>query len=119
MEARTLLVKWVELWKRYTAQEIQIGLGCGIHCGEALVGNVGTEFRDQFTAFRSTVNLTARIEGKARDGQILVSQSVQTRLKDRLTFNQAQQISDIKNIPGTFDPRHTVCMAKGIQALRR
>jgi len=97
-----LLAKWTEVWIRYTPQQISIGIGCGIHCGDALVGNVGTSFRDQFTALGSTVNFAARIESKALDGQILVSQSVRARLKDHLSFVQSQQLSNIKNIPGTY-----------------
>src|SRR5579863_4813157 len=55
-----LVARWMAQWTLYTPQTIEIGLGCGIHTGEALVGNVGTEFRDQFTALGPNVNFASR-----------------------------------------------------------
>ncbi|MBI4905601.1 MAG: adenylate/guanylate cyclase domain-containing protein [Acidobacteria bacterium] len=46
-------------------------LRCSMHTGEALAGNVGTDFRHQFTALGPHVNLAARIERSANSGQIL------------------------------------------------
>jgi len=97
-----VLSKWMEQWQLYTPQKIDIGLGCGIHTGEALVGNVGTDFRDQFTALGPHVNLAARIEGRAKHGQILVSQSTESRIKSEFELSPAGIIDDIKNIPGEF-----------------
>lgn len=94
--------KWGEKWQKYTPQSVEIGLGCGIHSGEVLVGNVGTEFRDQFTALGPHVNFTARIEGRSKSGQIILSQSTQTRLKKHVRLASAGKIDDIKNIPGEF-----------------
>jgi adenylate cyclase len=51
----TILKRWLDEWKLYAPQKIEIGLACGIHTGEALVGNVGTDFRDQFTALGPTL----------------------------------------------------------------
>lgn len=95
--------KWLSIWRSHTPHQIDVGLGCGINCGEALVGNVGTHFREQFTALGTTVNFAARIESKSKAGQILVSQAIQTRLRDKLPFTKAAEVSDIKNIAGTFD----------------
>jgi class 3 adenylate cyclase len=94
--------KWLEEWKLYVPDKIDIGLGCGIHTGEVLVGNVGTSFRDQFTALGPNVNFTSRIEGRSQSGQILLSQSTYSRVKDVIKLSPAGEISDIKNIPGTF-----------------
>ncbi|MFN7922818.1 MAG: adenylate/guanylate cyclase domain-containing protein [Bryobacteraceae bacterium] len=97
---KALEAKWMKKWKLYTPQRLRIGLGCGIHTGEVLVGNVGTEFRDQFTALGPHVNFAARVQARAESGQILLSQSTAGRVKVRRT--PAGEISDIKNIPGTF-----------------
>ena len=70
-----LVERWLPRWKRKEPQQIDIGLGCGIHSGDMLVGTLGTELRHQFTAIGPHVNLTARIEGRAATGQILVSGS--------------------------------------------
>ena len=98
-----LLTKWKAEWARYTPQKIEIGLGCGIHTGEAFVGNVGTEFRDQFTALGPHVNFASRIEARSEHGEILLSQSTRARLKDKIATHLKLEISDIKNIPGTFE----------------
>jgi class 3 adenylate cyclase len=107
MDLRTkfdvLVNSWMEQWTLYTPHKIEIGLGCGIHTGEALVGNVGTDFRDQFTALGPNVNFAARIEARSTHGQILLSQSTATRIKDIIAVTPAGQIDDIKNIAGTFE----------------
>ena len=78
---RILVNDWSKQWELYTPQNIEIGLGCGIHTGDALVGNVGTDFRDQFTALGPHVNFAARVEARAGHGQILLSQSTKSRIE--------------------------------------
>ncbi|TPI62447.1 adenylate/guanylate cyclase domain-containing response regulator [Mesorhizobium sp. B3-1-7] len=97
-----ILAKWNEEWKLYVPDKIDIGLGCGIHTGDALVGIVGTSFRDQFTALGPQVNFSARIQGRAKSGQILLSQPAEARARDKFKFTEVDEMSDIKNIPGTF-----------------
>lgn len=98
-----VLDRWMSQWTLYTPQKIDIGLGCGIHTGEALVGNVGTDFRDQFTALGPNVNFAARIEGRAKHGQILISQSTEARIRSSIAVAPAGSINDIKNIQGEFN----------------
>jgi class 3 adenylate cyclase/ActR/RegA family two-component response regulator len=97
-----LLDKWLREWTLYTADKIDIGLGCGIHTGEVLVGNVGTDLRDQFTALGPNVNLSSRIEARSSKGQILISAPTHARVRDKFEVEDAGVISDIKNIPGEF-----------------
>jgi len=94
--------KWMDEWKLYVPDKIEIGLGCGIHTGDVLVGNVGTDFRDQFTALGPPVNFASRIESRAKADQILISQSTEARVNKEIASSLAGEISDIKNIPGTF-----------------
>ena len=78
-------------------------MACGIHTGEALVGNVGTDFRYQFTALGAHVNFASRIEARAKAGQILVPQLTKARIKEKAKLKPAGEINDIKNIQGTFN----------------
>lgn len=101
-EFNNVIGRWMEQWKLYTPQKIDIGLGCGIHTGEVLVGNVGADFRDQFTALGPDVNFASRITGRAKPGQILLSQSTEARVRSLFQLSQVGEIGDVKNIPGRF-----------------
>lgn len=97
-----LLTRWKERWALHTPHSIDIGLGCGIHTGEVLVGNVGTETRDQFTALGPHVNFAQRLEAKAKKGTILVSASTEARIRGYFKLEEAGVLDDVKNIPGEF-----------------
>ena len=61
-----------------------VGFGVGVNCGPAVVGNIGCEFRMDFTAIGDTVNTAARLEANAKKGQVLISDVVYERVKDRI-----------------------------------
>ena len=69
-----------------------VGFGVGVNCGDAVVGNMGCDFRMDYTAMGDTVNTAARLEANAKRGQILISSDVYYRVKDRIT---AEPIGEI------------------------
>ena len=69
-----------------------VAFGIGVNCGDAVVGNIGCEFRMDYTAIGDTVNTAARLESNAKRGQILISQAVYDNVKDRVEVTPIGEI---------------------------
>lgn len=54
----------------------EINFGIGVHWGSAVVGNIGSPFRMDYTAIGDTVNTAARLEANAPGGKIFISREV-------------------------------------------
>lgn len=69
-----------------------VAFGIGVNCGDAVVGNIGCEFRMDYTAIGDTVNTAARLESNAKRGQILISAEVYETVKDRVEVTPIGEI---------------------------
>lgn len=69
-----------------------VSFGIGVHCGDAVVGNIGCDFRMDYTAIGDTVNTAARLESNAKRGQILISEDVYEAVKDRVEVTAIGEI---------------------------
>lgn len=65
-----------------------VSFGIGVNCGNAVVGNIGCEYRMDYTAIGDTVNTAARLESNAKPGQILISDAVYEAVKDRVRVTE-------------------------------
>lgn len=67
-------------------------MGIGIHTGEVVVGNIGTESRAKYGIVGSDVNLTDRIQSAAAGGKVVISEKTYECLADRITISQEFQV---------------------------
>lgn len=61
-----------------------VDFGIGVNTGYAVVGNIGSKKRMDYTAIGDTVNTSARLEANAKAGQILISESTYDHVKDQI-----------------------------------
>lgn len=82
----------IEELHRNMPPEHHLSFGVGIHCGEAVLGLVGTDTRMEYTAIGDCVNTSKRIQENAANGQILVTQPVIDRLEGRAVYLPVEPI---------------------------
>ncbi len=67
--------------ERVKAGLSEVRIRIGINSGPAVVGNVGTEKRVDYTVLGSAVNIASRLEsGVAKPGQLVISQNTRDRI---------------------------------------
>ena len=69
-----------------------VNFGMGINSGPAVIGNIGSKERLDYTAIGDTVNLAARLEANAKPGQILISEETYNRVKDTFAASRLEPI---------------------------
>ena len=66
----------------------------GLHVGDAVVGNIGSSDRMNYTALGATVNLASRLEGlnKSYGTRVLVSAAIKQRAESRFVFRSVDRL---------------------------
>ncbi|MCR4402606.1 MAG: adenylate/guanylate cyclase domain-containing protein [Firmicutes bacterium] len=64
--------------------DVRLSVGVGVASGEAVVGNIGTVARMDYTAIGDVANLAARLEGMALPGQVLVCERAQRAIRGEM-----------------------------------
>jgi adenylate cyclase len=82
LEMRNRLHLLNEKWKLERRPTIQVGYG--INTGEAIVGNIGSERRMEYTAIGDMVNVAARVEGETDGDEIFITESTFQELGNRV-----------------------------------
>jgi adenylate cyclase len=81
-----------ELMQQRVRQNLAVfEIGIGINSGSAIVGNVGSRNRIDYTVIGDCVNVAARLEEMAKGGEIIAGEETYRRVKDRFRFDQKGQ----------------------------
>ncbi len=88
-----------------------LAMGIGVHTGEVVLGNIGSDKRAKYGVVGSSVNLTSRIQSQAIGGQVMVSEETPEACEACLDvgeayefrakgFEQPTRVFDLRGIRG-------------------
>ena len=81
---------------------VEVKIGIGVNTGPAVVGNMGSKSRFDYTILGDTVNLGARLEGQTKNYgvELIVSESTHSHIKDWA----ATRFLDLIAVKGKTEP---------------
>lgn len=88
----------------------EVEMGIGVHSGEVVLGNIGSDLRAKYGIVGATINLTSRVESYTVGGQVLISEATRERCGDALTLGTTQVVSP-KGVKGTLTIHEALAVA--------
>jgi adenylate cyclase len=94
LEMQQKLVELNQHWKQGGKPAVNIGIG--INSGQVFAGNIGSEQRLEYTVLGDAVNTASRLCSNAGKGEIMVSEALFKRLKQKVK-SEAREPLKVKN----------------------
>ncbi|WP_269458327.1 adenylate/guanylate cyclase domain-containing protein [Legionella waltersii] len=90
-----------EQWEKQKKPKLLTGIG--IHTGSAIIGNIGSSSRLNYTAIGDTINTASRLESLSKQygSVIVVSEDVVNATQDHFEFRFLEQVS-IRGKTGSY-----------------
>ncbi len=79
---------------------VKVTMHIGINTGEVVALNMGVDDRMEYTIMGDNVNLTSRLEGVAKSGEIIISENTYKYVKDIFEFEKLEPVK----VKGKVDP---------------
>ncbi len=92
VRSAAMIISDMRAYHETVAKEDRLSFGIGVHTGEAVVGNVGSPDRLDYTAMGDSVNLAKRLQEVAKPLQILLSDDTYNVVKDYITANELEPV---------------------------
>ena len=88
-----------------------VGIGIGVDCGHAYVGNVGSSSFINYTAYGDSVQIAAQLEALARPGQVLITDQYFKKVSGKIPkpYKQLRGVS-LKGM----GPKNVIQVLKGL-----
>ncbi len=84
-------------YQRSQPQDLPVSFGFGVNTGEAMVGNIGSRERIQnYTAIGDVVNVAARLQGEAKENNILLNHATFVRVRQHVRVTKLPPLQ-VKN----------------------
>ncbi|MFZ0546202.1 MAG: adenylate/guanylate cyclase domain-containing protein [Candidatus Promineifilaceae bacterium] len=92
VKAAQLMREGVLQYNETVPEDERLYFGIGIHVGEAVVGNVGSQLRKDYSAIGDAVNLAKRLQEIAHANQIILSEEAYDHVKDWVDVEKLEPV---------------------------
>jgi len=87
-----MIQKTTAVYRANLPRDKQLHFGVGIHTGEAVTGNVGSDLRKDYSAIGDAVTLAKRLQEVAQPDQVIISQDTFEQVKNWAVVDKLEAV---------------------------